>query len=79
MSREFNGNGYLKYDIIGKPANKPINSNVDELCATFRTIQPDGLIFHTQNSGRELGDHLTLELSGGRLRYCGHKFCIVSQ
>ena len=67
MSRDFPGNGYLKYDIVGKPANKPINSNVDELRVKFKSIQPSGLLFHTQNSGGEFGDYLTLELCGGRI------------
>ena len=78
MFREFPGNGYLKYDIEGKAANKPINSSKDELRVRFKTIQPTGLLFHTQNSGGELGDYLTLELCGGRIWYCGHKYCLVS-
>ena len=78
VSREFSGNGYLKYDIVGNQANKPINSNEDVLRVKFKTVQPTGLLFHTQNSGGELGDHYTLELCGGRLWYCGHQYCKVS-
>ena len=74
MSREFPGNGYLKYDIVGKAANKQINSDEDELRVQFKTVQPTGLLFHTQTSGGELGDYLTLELCGGRIWYCGHKY-----
>ena len=68
VSREFPGDGYLKYDIL-KPKNEAINSDVDTLSLQFRTIQPTGLLFHTQNSGDQLGDHVTLELVSGRLRY----------
>ena len=69
VSREFPGNGYLKYDIAGNNANKVINSNEDVLRVKFKTVQPSGLLFHTQNSGGELGDYYTLELCGGRLWY----------
>ncbi|KAJ7381586.1 hypothetical protein OS493_040274, partial [Desmophyllum pertusum] len=65
MSREFSGSGYLKYDIISK--NPVINSDEDTLKFSFRTFQPTGMFFHTQNSGNELGDYITLELVGGRL------------
>ena len=42
---------------------------MDTLSLQFKTIEPTGLLFHTQNSGDKLGDHVTLELVGGRLRY----------
>ena len=79
MSREFSGSGYLKYDIISK--NPVINSDKDTLKLSFITVQPTGMFINTQNSGKELGDYITLELVGGRLRYavtCDHEYYIYS-
>ena len=77
VSRDFSGNGYLKYDILGNNDNKPINSDVDTLSLTFRTLQPTGLLFHSQNSGGDQGDYITLGVIGGRLRYCHQRYCTV--
>ena len=56
MSREFSGSGYLEYKILADADIEQINSNEDELRLKFKTVQPTGLLFHTQNSGGELGD-----------------------
>lgn len=69
VDREFPGNAYLKY-----VANeKPINSEEDILTLQFKTVEPSGLLFHTQMGGGSSGDYVTVELYGGSLRYVAVK------
>ncbi|PFX33213.1 EGF and laminin G domain-containing protein-like [Stylophora pistillata] len=65
LEREFPGSAYLKY-----AANDPtINSDEDKLTLQFKTVEPSGLLFHTQMGGGQSGDFVTVELFGGSLRY----------
>ena len=68
--RQFTGSGYLEYNIVSNKNNKQINTRKYMLNVEFRTVQPSGLIFHARSAGGIYSDYITLEVVGGRLRYC---------
>ena len=56
----FDGATYVQYSYRGEPRTLP-----DEIVLVFKTIKPNGILFHAASS---VGDFITLELLGGKIR-----------